>query len=136
MAVERPSVEDAILLRTGRGVHGVHQFAPSEERADWEAAADDLPEADEVGIDPGAGDRPAGSLHPEPGHHLVVDERQVQLARRLAERLEELPIAGDEAALDRLDDYRGELLPVGSQEFRRVRDVVVWEDEDLLQRLL
>src|SRR3989304_3870464 len=111
-----PSKRSFNPSRRRPGVHDVEKIPLPQERADREAAPDDLAEADDVRIDPRSGDGPARPLHPEPRHDLVVDEGQVQVPRRLAERLEELRVARDEPPLDRLDDHRGEILAVDLQE--------------------
>src|SRR3989304_3304763 len=101
----------------------------------WEAPPDDLAEADHVGLHAGAGDGASGAFHPEAGHDLVVDEDETEVLRGLPEALEELRVAGDEPPLDGLDDDGRKVRPLGSQQLRRVLEVVIREDEDLAEGL-
>ena len=103
----------------GRG-EPLHQRPSAAERADRQAATDDLAEAGDVGPDTGEllGATPG---HAEAGHHLVEDEQHAVAGGERAQRLQ---VAGARqhaahVAGDRLDDDRGDALPLAVEDGRR-----------------
>ena len=91
----------------------VHHVGPAADGGQWEAPAEDLAEAREVGCQSEAVLRPA-QTEAEPGDDLVEDEQGARLGAPPAQVIEEAVVRRDEPHVgrDALDDDRGDLAGV------------------------
>ena len=122
---QRPGLVDVADRR-----QPLHQLGATAEGRERQTAADDLAEDGQVGQDAVALLR-AAARDAEAGDHLVEDEQRAGRVAQLPQRLEEAGLRRNDAhvARDRLDDDRGEPLPVARHRGSdRVRVVVGADD--------
>src|SRR5207244_10199339 len=133
---DRVRVEGAALADARSALPRIvvrHDVAPAAERADGQAATDDLAERREVGPNAEALLR-AAPRHAE-RDHLVEDQHDAAALRLLAQPRQEALGGRDQpgVAEDRVDDERGDLLAVLREDLRARLLVVPREHDDVLE---
>src|SRR5438552_3741914 len=128
---ERAAVEELVPRR----VRELEDLRPAQEGAARQAPSDHLAEAHEIRDDSicmlGASVR-----HAKAAHDLVENQRDVEPRGHLSESLEEVPIGGDERALDRLQDDASEAIRMLADASLGGREVVERKDEGVLQDMV
>src|SRR5437773_2183971 len=128
---ERAAVEELVPRR----VRELEDLRPAQEGAARQAPSDHLAEAHEIRDDSicmlGASVR-----HAKAAHDLVENQRDVEPRGHLSESLEEVPIGGDERALDRLQDDASEAIRMLADASLGGREVAERKDAGALQDMV
>ena len=115
-------------------IYVVHDVAAPAECADGHAAADDLAQRGEVGLD-AVQALSALRTDAEAGHHFVEYQHRAVLGAQLAQRTQELRFGCDEVhvAGHRLDDDTGDLVALVLEQVLQFRAVVVGQHQRVLR---
>ena len=132
---ERIPAEGAGLVDGPERRQQLHEVRASPDAGKRHAAADDLPEGEEVGHVAGAASAlvapPSGGVDPEPGEHLVEDEQRPLAVRRLDEEVVEAVFGREDAGVcaGALRDDRGDAPGMRGERVAHRRTVVVRQDQ-------
>jgi hypothetical protein len=133
-ACDRVPRQRAGLIHGPVGSQLCHDVAASAEGRRWEAAAHDLAERHQIrrpALDRSVETPPAGSVHPEAGHHLVADQQRAVRGARLGEEAVEAWLRSDRphVAGGSLRDEAGDAVSVLGEGSLDGVDVVVGQHD-------